>query len=167
MPPPDPLAPVIQALSYLIVPKPTVSNPVGTQTPNDWTGGSNTPTDGPFFTPAQVLLGLILGASADLTSLGNGINSTLAGVGSALANLADEIGTLESTAGAATVLGALQTVLQLIQGFVPPSAAGTLQSVNTLFGQLNSLLAQVALEANEMAAISQQLTATAPLFPAA
>jgi hypothetical protein len=167
MPPTDPLAPVIQALSYLIVPNPTVNNPVGTQTPSDWTSGSNLPADGPLFTPAQVLLSLILGASSDLTTLGNGINSTLAGVGSALANLTDEIGNLESTPGAATVLGALQKVLGLVQWFVPPSAAGTLQSVNTLFGQLNTLLAQVALEANEMAAISQQLTATAPLFPAA
>lgn len=167
MPPPDPLAPIIQALSCLIVPNPTVNNPVGSQTPTDWTGGANTPTDGPVFTPAQVVLSLIFGASADLTTVGNGINSTLTGVGSALASIADEIGDLESTAGAATALNALQTVLQLVQGFVPPSAAGTLQSVNTLFGQLNTLLAQVALEANEMAAISQQLTATAPLFPAA
>jgi hypothetical protein len=167
MPPPDPLAPVVQALSYLAAPNPAVNNPVGSQQPSDWTGGSNSATDGPLYTPAQVLLGLILGASADLTSLGNGINSALTGVAAALASLANEIGDLESASGAATVLSGLQTVLGLIQGFVPPSAAGTLQSAGTLFGQLNTLLSDITLEANEIAAISQQLTATAPLFPAA
>jgi len=165
MPPPDPLAPVVQALSSIAKPNPTLSG--SSQQPSDWTGGSNAATDGPLYTPAQLLLGLILGASADLTSLGNGINSALTGVAAALASLANEIGDLESASGAASVLTGLQTVLGLVQGFAPPSAAGTLQSAATLFGQLNTLLADVTTEANEMAELSQQLTAAAPLFPAA
>jgi len=169
--PPDPLAPVIQALSYLAAPNPAVNNPPGgspPQTPSTWTGSTQA-TPGPFYTPAQLLLGVILGAAADLTTLGNGINSALTDVGAALANFASQIGTLESGSDPSTVLSDLQTVLNLVlsQGLVPPSEAGTLQSLSTLFGLLNTLLSQVTLETNDMAAISQQLALIALLFPAA
>jgi hypothetical protein len=169
MPPPDPLAPVVQALSFLAAPKPPLNSPP--QTPDTWTSGSNTATDGTLYTPAQVLLGLILGASSDLTSLGNGINSALTGLAAALASLAGDIGQLATVeTDAKTVLNGLNLVLSMAKGFAPVAAASTLQSASALFGQLETLLTDLpdlGVAAAEMAEISQQLTAAAPLFPAA
>ena len=115
--------------------------------------------------------GLILGASSDLTSLGNGINSALTDVAKALASLADDIDELAAVeADATTVLNGLMLVLNMAQGFAPVAAAGKLRSASALFGQLQTLLKDLpnlAVAAAEMAELSQQLTATAPLFPAA
>jgi hypothetical protein len=118
-----------------------------------------------------VLLGLILGASSDLTSLGNGINSALTGLAAALASLAGDIGQLATVeTDAKTVLNGLYLVLNMAKGFAPVAAASTLQSASALFGQLQTLLTDLpdlGVAAAEMAEISQQLTAAAPLFPAA
>jgi hypothetical protein len=141
MPPPDPLAPIVQALSFIAVPNPALQTPP--QTPDSWTSGGSTATDAALYTTAQTLLGLVLGASNDLTLLGNGINTALTGIAAALASMAGDIGQL--------------------------AAAGELQSASTLFGQLGTLLndlPDLAVAAAEMAEISQQLTAAAPLFPA-
>jgi hypothetical protein len=125
---PDPIAPVIQALSVLVTPDPKLNTPP--QPPSTWTGGSNTATDGTLYTPAQVLLELLFGASGDLTSLGDGINSSLTGVASALSSLAGEISNL------------------------------AIQSLISAFPNLG-------VAAAELAELSQQLTAAAPLFPSA
>jgi hypothetical protein len=167
---PDPIAPVIQALSVLVAPDPPL-NTTSPQSPGTWTGGSNTATDGTLFTPAQVLLGLLFDASDDLTSLGGGINSALTGAASALSSLAGEIGNLATVeTDATTAFTALQTVLGLAQGVAPSSATGTLASVGALFKQIQSLIAafpNLGVAAAELAELSQQLTAAAPLFPSA
>jgi hypothetical protein len=166
---PDPIAPVIQALSVLVTPDPKLNTPP--QPPSTWTGGSNTATDGTLYTPAQVLLELLFGASGDLTSLGDGINSSLTGVASALSSLAGEISNLATVeTDATTAFTALQTVLGLAQGVAPRSATGTLASVGALFKQIQSLISafpNLGVAAAELAELSQQLTAAAPLFPSA
>jgi hypothetical protein len=168
MPPPDPLAPIVQALSFIAVPNPALQTPP--QSPDDWTSGGATATDAAFYIPAQTLLGLVLGASSDLTLLGNGINTALTGIAAALASLAGDIGQLAAVeAEATTVLAGLQSVLGLVQPFAPQAAAGELQSASSLFGQLGTLLndlPDLAVAAAELAELSQQLTAAAPLFPA-
>jgi hypothetical protein len=165
MPPADPLAPVITALSYLAQPNPTITSPP--QQPSQWTSGSNNATDGPLYTPAQLLLGLVLGASPDLTSLGNGINSALTSVASALANFAGNLGILgadETTA--VNVIGEMQTALSLVQAFAPAASSGIVGSASTLFAQLQTVLKNlpIAQVAAELAELSQQFTAAAPLF---
>jgi hypothetical protein len=90
-------------------------------------------------------------------------------VAAAMASLADGIIALENAplaADAPKVLEGLQTVFGMIAALVPRTA-GTLQSASTLFGQVNTLLGQFTLEVKDIAAISQQVTAIAPLFPPA
>ncbi len=167
---PDPIAPVIQALSVLVAPNPAL-NTAAPQAPSVWTGGSNTASDGSLFTPAQVLLSLLFGASSDLTSLGNGINSSLTGVAGALSGLANEIGSLAAVETEATnAFTALQTVFGLAQTVAPASATGAMQSVGVLFQQIQTLISafpNLGVAAAELAELSQQLTAAAPLFPSA
>ena len=167
---PDPIAPVIQAISILVAPNPAL-NTASPQPPSTWTGGANAASDGTLFTPAQVLIGLLLGASDDLASLGDGINSSLTGAASALSSLAGEIGNLATVeTDATTAFTALQTVLGLAQGIAPSSATGALASVSALFQQIQSLISafpNLGVAAAELAELSQQLTAAAPLFPTA
>jgi len=167
---PDPIAPVIQALSFLVAPNPAL-NQANPQPPSTWTSGSNTATDGTLYTPAQVLLGVLFGASTDLTSLGNSINSSITGVANAIAGLADQLGNLAAVETEATnAFTALQTVLSMAQGVAPKSATGALQSASVLFQQIQSLISSLpslGVAAAELGELSQQLTAAAPLFPSA
>jgi hypothetical protein len=170
---PDPIGPVVQALSVLVAPNPNPDlatvNPV--PPPSTWTGGSNTATDGTLFTPAQALLGVLFGLSSDMTSVGNAINGGLTEVATVIASIADQIGSLAAVEAEATsAFGALKTVLGLAQAVAPSSATGVLQSASGLFDQLNSIiksLGSIGVAAAELAELSQQLTAAAPLFPSA
>jgi hypothetical protein len=167
---PDPIGPVVQALSVLVAPNPAL-NTASPQAPSTWTGGSNAATDGTLYTPAQALLGVLFGASGDLTSLGNSINTGITEVATVIAGIANQLGSLASVESEATgAFNALQTVLSLAQAVAPSSATGVLQSASGLFNQLQSVisaLGSIAVAADELAELSQQLTAAAPLFPAA
>jgi uncharacterized membrane protein len=167
---PDPIGPVVQALSVLVAPNPAL-NTGSPQPPSTWTSGSSTATDGTLFTPAQALLGVLFGLSSDMTSVGNAINGGLTGVATAIAGIANQIGGLASIETEATqAFDALKTVLGLAQAVAPSSASGVLQSASGLFDQLNSVitaLGSIGVAAAELAELSQQLTAAAPLFPAA
>lgn len=167
---PDPIGPVVQALSVLVAPNPTL-NAGAPQPPSTWTGGSNQATDGTLYTPAQALLGLLFGLSSDMTAVGNAINGGLTDVASVIASIADQLGSLAAIeADAATAFAAIKTVLGLAQAVAPSSATGVLKSASGLFDQLNSLinaLGSIGVAAAELGELSQQLTAAAPLFPAA
>jgi hypothetical protein len=164
---PDPIAPVVQALSVLVAPFPKLISATP-QPPSTWTGGSNAATDGTLFTPAQALLGVLFGLSSDMTSVGNAFNSGLTEIAGVIASIANQLGTL--TADAAAAFNALQTVLSLAQSVAPSSATGVLKSASGLFDQLQALInppALIGVAAAELGELSQQLTAAAPLFPAA
>lgn len=170
----DPIAPIVQALSVLVAPNP-ILNTTSTSVPpvSTWLGtGSGTPpaaTDGTLYTPVQTLLGVLFGASTDLTSLGNGIYSALNDVANVIATIANELDSLQSVQQEATsALNALGTVLSLAQALAPSSASSVLQSASGLFQQLQNLLSilgSIDVAAAELAELSQQLTAAAPLFP--
>jgi hypothetical protein len=136
----DPLAPVIQALSVLVAPDPPL-NRAGPQQPGTWTGGSNTATDGTLYTPAKALLGVLFGASADLTSLGNSINTGLTDVATVIASIAGQLGSLAAVeaqlTGPTGALTALQTVLGLAQMVAPSSTTGVLQSAEAFSSRFN------------------------------
>jgi hypothetical protein len=69
---------------------------------------------------------------------------------------------------ATNALSALQTVLSLAQALAPSSGSNVLQSAGGLFQQLQNLLSiagSIEKAAAELAELSQQLTAAAPLFP--
>ena len=164
----DPIAPIVQALSVLVAPNPPLST-TNPQPITTWTDGTNLATDGTLYTPVQTLLGVLFGASADLTSLGNGVNTALTDVAKVTAKIADQLGSLQSVEQDATnALSALQTVLSLAQAFAPSSGSNVLQSAGGLFQQLQNLLSiagSIEKAAAELAELSQQLTAAAPLFP--
>jgi hypothetical protein len=167
---PDPIGPVVQALAVLVAPNPAL-NTASPQPPSTWTGGSNAATDGTLFTPAQALLGVLFGLSSDMTSVGNAVNTGLTDIAAVIAGIADQLGSLASIeTQATTAFGALQTVLSLAQTVAPSSATGVLESASGLFDQLLSVikaLPSIGVAAAELGELSQQLTAAAPLFPAA
>jgi len=167
---PDPIGPVVQALSVLVAPNPAL-NTASPQPPSTWTGGSNAATDGTLFTPAQALLGVLFGLSSDMTSVGNAINTGLTDTANVIASIADQLGSLASIETQATgAFSALQTVLSLAQSVAPSSATGVLASASGLFDQLQSVikaLGSIGVAAAELGELSQQLTAASPLFPAA
>jgi hypothetical protein len=167
---PDPLAPVISAISVLAVPQPTL-NTAAPQPPSAWLSGSTTASDTALSLPVQTVLGLLFGISGDLTAVGNGANTAVTAVASAVATVANELGSLSSIEGSVqTVFSTLQTVLALAQMLSPTATSGALQSVSGFFQQLNNVLAAVGkleLTVAELAELSQQLTATAALFPSA
>jgi DNA repair ATPase RecN len=163
----DPIATVVQALSVLVTPNPALST---TPQPSAmWTDGTNVATDGTLYTPVQTLLGVLFGASTDLTSLGNGVNTALTDVAKVIAKIADQLGSLQSVEQDATsALNALQTVLALAQALAPSSGSNVLQSASGLLQQLQNLLSiagSIDKAAAELAELSQQLTAAALLFP--
>jgi hypothetical protein len=167
---PDPIGPIVQALSVLVAPNPAL-NTASPQPPSTWTGGSNAATDGTLFTPAQALLGVLFGLSSDMTSVGNAVNTGLTDIAAVIAGIADQLGSLASIeTEATTALDALQTVLSLAQTVAPSSVTGVLESASGLFDQLLSVikaLPSIGVAAAELGELSQQLTAAAPLFPAA
>jgi hypothetical protein len=166
----DPLAPVISAISVLAAPQPTL-NTASPQPPSAWLGGSSSALDTTLFVPVQVILGVLFGASGDLTAVGNGINTALSGVAGAVSSVATELGSLAAIEGEVqTVFSTLQTVLGLAQTLSPTATSGALQSAGRLFQQLQGVLAaagSLPVAAAELAELSQQLTATAELFPSA
>jgi hypothetical protein len=166
---PDPIGPVVQALSVLVAPNPAL-NTASPQPPSTWTGGSNAATDGTLFTPVQALLGVLFGLSSDMASVGNAVNTGLSEIATVIASIADQLGSLASIETEATgAFSALQTVLSLAQAVAPSGATGVLESASGLFDQLQSVikaLGSIGIAAAELGELSQQLTAASPLFPA-
>ena len=168
---PDPLAPVIQALSVVVTPNPNPNLKTASPLPppSTWTGGSNQATDGAIYTPLQVVLALFFGLSSDLTSVGQAINTALTDLAGALSGVADNVNSIASTvADAKSAFQGIQTILGLAQMLAPTSANGVLKSASGLFNQLESLLdalSSIGIAADEVAELSQQLTGAAPLFP--
>jgi hypothetical protein len=168
MPPTDPIAPIVSALSVLAAPNPAL-NTASPQAPSVWTGGSA--TDGTLYVPVQTLLGLLFGISGDLTAVGNGINTGLTDVANAVAAIAVQVASLAAAEGdAVEAFTALQTVLGLAQSLAPSGTTNVLQSASGLFQQLQSLISvlnSLPMTAAELAELAQQLTAAAALFPSA
>jgi hypothetical protein len=166
----DPIATIVQAISILVAPSPAL-NTANPQASTIWTDGSNVATDGTLYAPVQALLGVLFGASDDLTSVGKSVNTGLVEVADVIATIAKEFSILASVKAEATsAFSALQTILTLAQTIAPSSATGVLQSAGRLFQQMQSLisaLSSIELAAAELGELSQQLKAAAPLFPPA
>ena len=164
---PDPIGPVVQALSVLVAPNPAL-NTASPQPPSTWTGGSNAATDGTLFTPAQALLGVLFGLSSDMTSVGNAVNTGLTDIAGVIASIAalGSLATIETEATGA--FSALKTVLSWLSRLRPaaPTGCGT---ASGLFDQLQALisaLGSIGVAAAELGELSRPPAAAAPLFPA-
>jgi hypothetical protein len=162
---PDPILDIINALSSVLV---TPNPPITSATSGAVTQWSGAATNGSAYTPIQTLLGVLFNASSDLTSASKSINSGLAEVVTVLNKLATALAALPSAADAATALSGLQQALALASTLAPGAAAPVISSGSALFTQLSSLLSSVPSPqhaADELAALAQQMTALAALFP--
>jgi ABC-type transporter Mla subunit MlaD len=163
----DPILPIINALSGLVAPNPTFDPSLP---PTAWTSGSSVAKRGTPYAALQALLSLLFGLSGGLTQVGNGVNTALTEVAGLIANLANQLGQLKSVeAQLAGVFTALVEVLELTQSISPGSTASVLESVSAFFNQVQMLISVMGLSAaaDELAELSQQLTAAANLFPTA
>jgi hypothetical protein len=162
---PDPILPIINALSsVLVAPNPaitsTTSGPI-----TQWSGAA---TNGSAYTPIQTLLGVLFHASSDLTTASKAINGGIAEVVTVLNKIAGALASLPSAADAASALSGLQQALALASTLAPGAAAPVISSGSALFTQLSDLLSSVPSPqhaADELAALAQQMTALAALFP--
>lgn len=167
MPPvPDPIAPVVSALTVLVTPNPaTVASPA--QAPTAWEP-PNTATNGSLYTPITALLGVLFTASPDMTTVGKGINKALTDVAAVVTKIADQLAALPSITDATNAMNALQSGLAMAQTLAPSSASAVLSSGSQLFQTLQNLLSStgsIGQAAAEMAQLSQQLTALSQMFP--
>src|SRR6266568_3002386 len=103
----DPIAPVVNALSFLVAPNPALpaSSPFGP--PSKWEGGSATKK--PLYTPIQTLLGVLFAASTDINTVGKGVRAALAEVVKVVDAIADNLATLPSFDDAKSAMTALQS----------------------------------------------------------
>jgi ABC-type transporter Mla subunit MlaD len=168
MPPvPDPIAPVVSALTVLVTPNPAaVTSPP--QAPSAWEP-PNTATDGSLYAPITALLDVLFAASSDMTTVGKGINTALTDVASVVTKIADQLAALPSITEATDAMNALQSGLALAQTLAPSSASAVLTSGSNLFQTLQNLLSatgSIDQSAAEMAQLAQQLTALSQMFPA-
>jgi hypothetical protein len=164
--PPDPIAPVVQALSFIVTPNPVPPTAAPYPAPSTWESG--TATDGTLFAPVKTLLGVLFQVSPDLTTVSKGINGALLDVAKVVTTIADNLASIGSLSDVTKAMTALQNSLSLAQSLAPGSTAVTLTSASGLFTQLQSLLSNVTTveqAAAELAQLSQQLTALAGLFP--
>lgn len=163
----DPILDIVNALStVLVTPSPAVpTTAAGAQDPSKWAGAA---TDGAAYTPIQTLLGVLFHASSDLTTASKTINTGLTEVVTVLNKLATALYGLPSTANAASALSGLQQALTLASTLAPAAAAPVINSGSALFTQLSGMLSSVPspqVAADEIAALAQQMTAIAALFP--
>ncbi len=164
---PDPILEIVNALSTVLVsPNPAIPTTVaGAQNPSAW---SIAATDGAAYTPIQTLLGVLFHASPDLTTASKTINAGLAEVVTVLNKLATALYGLPSTTNAGSALSGLQQALTLASTLAPASAVPVINSGSALFTQLSGMLSAVPspqVAADELAALAQQMTALAALFP--
>jgi hypothetical protein len=170
--PPDPIAPVISALSFLVTPNPaTLASPP--QAPSTWEG--STATDGSLYTIIQPLLNTLFSISS-LTSVGSAVSTALTDVAKVISTIADKLASLEgslpSGTSATDIMNGLQSALSMASTLLPSSAgsaAGSaLSSASQLFSTIQNLITAVggdlAKAAAELAQLSQQITALAALF---
>lgn len=166
MPPVDPIAPVVTALSVLVKPNPAPPASAPYPAPSTWEG--NTATNGTLYTPIQTLLGVLFSVSTDMNTVGKGVNKALTDVAKVVTTLADNLHSIGNLADANSAMTALQNSLSLAQALAPGSTTTVLNSASSLFQQLQNLLSSVGSidqAAAELAEFSQQLTALAKLFP--
>lgn len=166
MPPVDPIAPVVNALSILVTPNPAPPTAAPYGPPSKWEGTSA--TKGSFYTPLQTLLGVLFSVSSDMNTVGKGINTALTDVAKVVTTIADNLASLSNITDAANAMTALQNSLSLAQALAPGSTTAVLNSASSLFAQLQNLLSSVSTidqAAAELAELSQQLTALSELFP--
>ncbi|GGH11480.1 hypothetical protein [Silvibacterium dinghuense] len=169
--PPDPIAPVVTALSFLVTPNPsTISSG---DTPSTWEGSSA--TDGSLYSVLQPLLNTLFSISS-LQSVGSSVNTALTDVAKVISTIADKLASLEGSLPAGTsatdVMNGLQSALSMASTLLPSSAgsaAGSaLNSASQLFTTIQNLIQAVGGDltqaANELAQLSQQITALAALF---
>jgi hypothetical protein len=170
--PPDPIAPVITALSFLVAPNPSaIGSPPSA--PSTWEGSSA--TDGSLYNVIQPLLNALFGISS-LQSVGSAVNTALTDVAKVISTIADKLASLEgslpSGTSATDIMNGLQSALSLA-GTLLPSSAGSaagsaLNSASQLFQTIQNLITAVggdlATAAAELAQLSQQITALAALF---
>lgn len=170
--PPDPIAPVITALSFLVTPNPATIAATP-QPPSTWEGGAA--TDGSLYTPIQGLLSAVFSISA-LSSVGGAVNTALTDVAKVITTIADQLSNLATSlpagASATDIMNGLQSALTLAGTMLPggatSAASSALSSAGQLFSTLQNLITAVggdlAKAAAELAQLSQQLTALAALF---
>lgn len=161
----DPIAPVVQALSVLVKPKPA-SIGAGSK-PSDWESQDAIP--GPSYSAIQGLLNLLFHVSTDMTTVSKGVNTALTDVAKVVTTIADNLSSAGNLTDVTNAMTALQNSLSLAQALAPGSSTTVLNSASGLFQQLQNLLSApgqtVANAAAELAEFSQQLTALAGLFP--
>jgi hypothetical protein len=166
MPPVDPIAPVVAALSVLVTPNPPPPATAPYPPPSTWE--AQTAKDGTLYTPIQTLLGVLFAVSSDMTTVGKGINTALTDVAKVVTTIADNLASVGSLADVSSAMTALQNSLALAQALAPGSTTAVLNSASGLFQQLQNLLSSVGSidqAAAELAELSQQLTALSQLFP--
>jgi prophage DNA circulation protein len=166
----DPIAPVVSALSFLVVPNPPPPTTAPYPPPSTWEG--NTATDGTLYTPIKTLLGVLFNVSPDMTTVSQGINTALTDVAKVITTIADNLANVGSLADVTKAMTALQSSLSLAQALAPGSTTVVLNSASGLFQQLQSMLSAIGAAggtiqqaAAELAELSQQLIALAGLFP--
>jgi hypothetical protein len=168
---PDPIAPVVQALTLLVAPNPAL-NTASPQPVTTWTSGATTATKGTLYVPLEVALALLFGLSSDLESVGKAMNMAVTDVAHALATIANQ---MDAVTGATTTqltsaFNAIESVLSLAQSLAPSSARGALGSASGLFQQLQAVISaatSIEVSVDELGELSQQLSGAAQLFPQA
>jgi methyl-accepting chemotaxis protein len=170
MPVPDPIAPVVSALSVLVTPNPVPPTAAPYPAPSVWEGG--TATNGTLYTPIQTFLGVLFHVSPDMTTVSKGINTALTDVAKVVTVIADNLANVGSLTDVTSAMTALQNSLSLAQALAPGSTTAVLNSASGLFQQVQNLLSSIQAAggtigqaAAELAELSQQLTALAQLFP--
>jgi hypothetical protein len=166
--PPDPIAPVIAALTFLAAPKPTLASPP--QAPSAWEP-PNTATDGTLLAVLQPLLSTLF-AIPSLAPVGTAVNTALTDVAKVISTIADKLAALEGSLPAGTsatdVMNGLQSGLSMANTLLPSGASTALSSASSLFQTIQNLITAVggdlATAAAELAELSQQITAMAALF---
>jgi prophage DNA circulation protein len=166
MPPVDPIAPVVSALSVLVKPNPVPPTTAPYPPPSTWE--ANSATNGTLYTPIQTLLGILVSVSSDMNTVGKGVNAALTDVAKVVTTIADNLNSVGNLSDVNSAMTALQNSLSLAQALAPGSTTAVLNSASGLFEQLQNLLSSVGSidqAAAELAEFSQQLTALAKLFP--
>ncbi|HSY01678.1 MAG TPA: hypothetical protein VK819_05965 [Acidobacteriaceae bacterium] len=166
--PPDPIAPVIAALTFLAAPNPTITTPP--QAPSAWEP-PNTATDGTLLAVLQPLLSTLF-AIPSLAPVGTAVNTALTDVAKVISTIADKLAALEGSLPAGTsatdVMNGLQSGLSMANTLLPSGASTALSSASSLFQTIQNLITAVggdlATAAAELAELSQQITAMAALF---
>lgn len=162
----DPILDIVNALTFLVTPSPAVPTTTAVD-PGSWTAA---PPPGTAYSDVKTLLNVIFTASPDLTTVSKTINGGIGDVVPILNKIASALYGLSATTTAASALSGVQQALSLASTLAPGAAAPAISSGSALFTQLSAMLQKVPnpqIAADEIAALAQQMTALAALFPTA